>query len=460
MNRRDAIKAMGALAGAASMSKVLTACGDADDSDAGIDTLVFLMMENRSYDHYFGARSLLGSAPGDGLREGMTNPALDGTQVPIFAASAGEQCVIDPPHGWDASRTQFAAGQNDGFVIAHQEEHGGSLLIEPMQYMLREHLPVSWALADAYTTCDRWFSSVLGPTLPNRMYWHAATSNGAMTNQEVLNGAFEGLPTIYHRLNAADIDWAYYYGDFPVLAVLDGIPLSGRLRPTMDAFIADAAAGALPPVVYIDPTFSLNDDHPPHHPLLGQQLIAAVYQALATSPHWERCMLVVTYDENGGFFDHVPPPKAADERAAQGFDQLGFRVPAMVIGPYTKQGYVSSVVYDHTSALKHLENVHGLEPLTARSSAASDLTDCIDLERLAAGQPAAPIALPGVEIDADMLPASCQGSSFRTLDHDVLQWAEVNAGRLGHLYRRNAAPQEAATISAFLDRHNLGRIRR
>src|SRR5262249_26126421 len=148
----------------------------------------------------------------------------------------------------------------------------------------------------------------------------------------------------------------------------------------------DAAAGKLPPVTYIDPMFTANDDHPPHHPLLGQQLIAATYQALATSPHWERCLFVICYDEHGGFFGHVSPPSdAADERAADGFNQLGFRVPTLVIGPYVKQGYVSSVRRDHTSALRHIENVHGLAPLTMRDAAATDLSECLDEARLASG---------------------------------------------------------------------------
>ena len=117
--------------------------------------------------------------------------------------------------------------------------------------------------------------------------------------------------------------------------------------------------------------------------LATQALIAAVYNALAQSPQWKNCMLVITYDEHGGFFDHVPPPTGPDVRPE--FQQRGFRVPTMVIGPYVKQNYVSSVEYDHTSALKHLQTAFGLEPLNERMNAANDLTDCIDMERLAAG---------------------------------------------------------------------------
>jgi hypothetical protein len=247
----------------------------------------------------------------------------------------------------------------------------------------------------------------------------------------------------------------------PVLAILGDLD-PGRIRPFWYQFIDDAAAGKLPSVVYIDPAFGRygNDDHPPKHPLLGQHLIAAVYQALATSPQWERTLLVVTYDEHGGFYDHVPPPLTADDHAAEGFDQLGFRVPTIVAGPYVKQGAASSVQYDHTSPLKHLENVFGLEPLTARASAAADLTDVIDLERLASGQPAAPIELPAVEIDESLMEGPCAGSSFRAVDHDILAWADASAARLGDLDRRAKTRDTVYGIADYLDHHNLGRIRR
>jgi phospholipase C len=292
------------------------------------------------------------------------------------------------------------------------------------------------------------------------MYWHAGSSNGAKTTGDVLNGAFRGLPTLYHRLDAAGVDWAYYYGDTPVLASIDGIDLGGRLRRFLWEFIDDAAAGRLPPVVYNDPSFGANDDHPPRYPLLGQQLIATVYQALATSPQWPRSNLVITYDEHGGFFDHVAPPPAADARAAQGFGQLGFRVPALVVGPYARKGHVSQVVRDHTSPIRHLSDLHRLEPLTERASAASDLWECIDRERLAAGEPDAPVTLPAVEVDESALPDLCRpGASLKSRppEHDVLAWAAA-APELRAL--RGTDPRDTIHgIGAYLDRHGLGRIR-
>ena len=459
MNRRDAIKALGAALGAASAPRFLGGCGDnAGAAELGITHYVYLMMENRSYDHVLGARSMLEGRGGDGLTAGLSNPDLDGNPVEIFQGDPSMLCVLaDPPHGWESSRTQLAGGANDGFVIAHQQRHGAGF-IDPMAYLIREQQPVSYALADAYTSCDRWFCSVLGPTLPNRMYWHAATSNGAQSNDEVLEGAFRGVTSIYHRLDEAGIDWAYYYGDVPVLAFVEDLEKDGKLRRYTD-FMIDAANGELPPVTYIDPAFSYNDDHPPHHPLLGQQLIASVYQALATSPLWNNVLMVVTYDENGGFFDHVAPPTTEDDRADLGFDQLGFRVPSLVIGPYVKPGYVSSVQYDHTSALKQLENDLGLAPLGARDAAAQDLSDCIDLDRLAAGEPLPPIELPAVDVAFEDVPDECIGGGLerRTGHHDILEWAAANPAKVAEWDLSDQAEDMVREIAAYLEGHRLGR---
>jgi phospholipase C len=227
-----------------------------------------------------------------------------------------------------------------------------------------------------------------------------------------------GFPSIYDRLNAAKIDWAYYFSDLPFLGLLPGIDTT-KFKHFNNQFFNDANAGTLPPVVMIDPAFSLNDDHPPHHPLLGEQFISSVYNALATSPQWKNILFVVTYDEHGGFFDHVSPPQVPDDRADQGFNQLGFRVPTLVIGPYVKKGYVSSVQHDHTSVVKHIEKMFGLEPLTMRDAAANDLSDAIDADRLARGQPAGPVTLPVVMVDQSMLDPLCLGSDFKRSDIEL-----------------------------------------
>lgn len=436
MNRRDALKTIGGLAGAATLGKFLSACGSNDDGPVGITTYVYLMLENRTYDHVFGARSWKEGKPGDGLRDGMTQ--LDTSNMPVAPYQpmnlVTQMCVSnDPHHSWNSSREQWNNGANDGFLKVHQGSYPGA--IEPMQYLTRKEQPISWALADAYTSCDKWHASLMCGTLPNRFYWHAGTSAGYRTNEVGTNNDRPlDVDTIYHSLQKKGIDWRYYFGNLPVISIANSRLAESRrftneyiqecVKNFGDSqfgegrFFRDAAEGTLPPVTYIDPAFYVNDDHPPTHPMLAQALIASIYTALATSPQWKNCLFVVTYDEHGGFYDHVAPPNLpadADDTAARfpldedgqmtagpnEFTQLGFRVPAMVIGPYVKQGYVSSVQYDHTSALKQLQNAFDLEPLTARMAAANDLSDCIDMERLAAGDWAEPVKLPQFEFDHD-----------------------------------------------------------
>jgi phospholipase C len=490
MKRRDALKTLGGLAGAAGMARFLPGCSDGDDGPVGITTYVYMMMENRTYDALLGARALEG-LPGDGLRPEFWNPDLDGKPVASYPApvDAGTDvatvCDLDPPHSWTPAHNAFNGGAMNGFVTEYQKRVGPGAT-ETMKYLTRAHQPITWALADAYTTCDRWFASVMGPTLPNRAFWHTGTSFGLDNNNAVLSAfASVPVPTIYNRLVERGVDWAYYFGNLAVAALLaqpgpyqldigpnDG---TGNVRRFGDArygagqFFKDAAAGTLPPVVYIDPGFGVNDDHPPSHPILGQELIAAVYTALARSPQWKNVMLVITYDEHGGYFDHVPPPMTTDDTLAKfgvdGFQQLGFRVPALVIGPYAKQGHVSSVQYDHTSALKHLQQQLDLGPLTARVDAANDLSDCIDWDRLALGEPAPPIELP--MLDALTWPithASCSAQSgfpegiLPLEDDTIAAWVDANPGKLGAGYDlRGDHFEYLQSIRAFL--RTQGRLR-
>ncbi|MGN6109795.1 MAG: alkaline phosphatase family protein [Kofleriaceae bacterium] len=467
MKRRDALKTIGGLAGAAGMARFLPACGNDDEGPTGITTYVYMMMENRSYDHWFGARSLVEGLPGDGLRPGMTNPNLQSQPVELWTPNhtAAQLCDIDPPHGWDAAHRQFNDGAMDGFVTEHQRSHGNDpQAIEPMKYLAREHIPVSWALADRYTSCDRWFCSVMGPTWPNRFYWHTGSSGGIKTNE--LPNAKLPWASINHRLNDAGVDWAYYYGNIAVASFLDDEVTDGKVHRfaggTERSFLKDAAAGKLPPVCYIDPSFYYNDDHPPIHPINGQELIAAVYKALAESPQWKNCLLVITYDENGGYYDHVAPPKVTgDAYAADGFDQLGFRVPTLVVGPYVKQGYVSSVQYEHCSALRHLETTFGLEPLNARTAAANDLSDCIDMDRLARGDWARPVALPAIDPTEWEMTGACSGGARVAPaegDCPIHDWANQYPELHARTDLRGREHEERDAIRAFLAQPSRVRV--
>jgi phospholipase C len=457
MKRRDALKTIGGLAAAGSAVKILPGCGGGGDDPpdsrppAGPVTVV-LMMENRSYDHVLGARTLLEGKPGDGLAAGMGNPDAGGTLIAPYEGTFETGCVIDPPHGWGAWDVQSDGGTNNGFIRAYEADAGpGAIAV--MQYQTRATQPVTWALADNYASFDRWFCSVRGPTWPNRMYWHSGQSAGLMVNDFPTQGF--NWDTLYHRLGTKGIDWAYYYGDIPVVSVIETIPTEGKIKRFED-FFQDCAAGILPPVVYIDPVFlgNGNDDHPPKHPMLGQGLIASIYVALANSPHWNQCQFLITYDENGGFFDHVPPPMTADD--FPDFRQLGFRVPTILAGPYAKAGYVSSVVCDHTSVLKHFENKYALDPLTMRSTAANDITDAIDAARQTAMQPAPPVTLPPVEVDLAVIEAACDPASDKS--HPIIAWADRNKDRLGKLDRRAHARETVESVFSFLDKHGAGRL--
>lgn len=458
-NRREALKSLGALAGAGAAARVLTGCAGQDirsgGGPSGITNLVVVMMENRSYDHYLGARKLEGLG-GEGLTTEMSNPDGEGGVVTVYPESV--YCVPDPPHGWDSSRTQLAGGDNSGFVTAYQQSQGD---VPPhvMGYFGRNDVPIHWAIADAYASCDQWYSSVLGPTWPNRMYLHSGQSGGLKSNELPAPGGINWR-SIWHSLTDAGVAWAYYYQDLPFVPLFQGVEVDGTVKRYAYDFFDDAEAGQLPPVAFVEPAFQLNDDHPPHHPMLGQQFLASVYATLAASPQWNNCLLVITYDEAGGFYDHVAPPLAADDRAADGFDQLGFRAPTVVAGPYVEQGHISSVVRDHASVVAHIERMFDLEPLTLRSAEAEDLSELLDAELLAAGTPRPPVTLPAVEVDESTIEDFCYGEgAARHVPTELEQLAD-SGFFADHLDRRSEARDQVYAIGEQLDRLGAGRIRR
>ncbi|HEY4244833.1 MAG TPA: alkaline phosphatase family protein [Kofleriaceae bacterium] len=479
MKRRDALKTLGKIGAAAAAASLLpgmaatAGCGDDGNStpDAGPDAApdakvypdgiynyVFMMMENRSFDHAFGARSMIEGKPGNGPMLTDFNNDVDGNPVTLFHPGIDALCDLDPPHDWDSAHAAWNNGANDGFLIQHQMSYNNDITAQqPMQYLTRNEMPISYALADQYSHSDTWFCSIMGPTWPNRFYWHTGQSDGLITNELPTGSGGINWPSVYHRLQAKGIDWKYYYGSLAVVSLITDLDIVGKTVP-FARFMQDCAAGTLPPVSYIDPAFYNNDDHPPIHPINGQELIATVYKALAQSPQWKNVMLVITYDENGGFFDHVSPPTTADDRSDMGFGQLGFRVPAIVAGPYIKEGYISSVQYDHTSALKHLQDTFDLDPLTARVSAANNLNDFIDMDRLAAKDWKPPIDLPDVDLSQWPMGDSCHytGSDPRMMPgmgsdpHDIIQWADAHKAELGDMDRRAQIPEYRAEIAAFL----------
>ncbi len=473
LSRREALREVVKLAGLAAAAPLLEACGDSSPvltaadltpEDVPIDHVVFVMMENRTFDHYFGSLSLAeGRGDVDGLQGDESNALPDGTPVAPFRLT--DLCVADPPHGWTSSRNQFADGANSGFVTEHFDDvQDPTIASQVMGYHDRGLLPFYYGLADEFTLCQRWFASVMGPTWPNRYYFHAAQSAGLRSNGLLPHA----VPTIYDLLDAAGITWRYYFTDLPFVALLalndgDGSGLRidfkkfqqyGRNIAPVSRFAEDAAAGNLPQVAIVDPSFALADDHPPHHVQLGQGFVSSIFHSLASSPQWEKSLMLLTYDEHGGFFDHVPPPKAADERAADGFDQLGFRVPSMALGPWVKRGYASNEVLDHTSPLAFLEWRWGLPALTQRDAAANRLLDVLDVARIATRKPRSAPTLPEVGVDKSQFRAYCVTGNLTDLE------IAANRGWIPPQWDlRSGVERTLETMIRGLARHGAGGIR-
>jgi phospholipase C len=374
---------------------------------APIDHIVVLMMENRSFDHMFGSLTRdEGRDDVDGLVGGETNRNFDGKDIESFHLDVTRK-LHHLPHKWEPMHQAFADGANSGFVMAHHDANKAETNEagpEVMGFLRRADAPVSYALADAYTLCDRWFCSVMGPTWPNRFFMHAADSGGRKTNHPKLF-----LNTIWDQLDDADLRAVNYFSDLPWAAAAIG-KVRGLSR--IKNFFEDAAEGSLPDFSIIDPGFfSSTSDHPREfggdsdHPemgpnvALGQLLISTIYSALANGPAWDRTMLVITYDESGGFYDHVPPPTTVDARSE--FRQLGFRVPSLVIGPHVRRGCANNTQFEHSSIAATIAAKWGLEPLNDRVAATMDLSSCISAELI--GNPRPPIALPKVDVPSDLI---------------------------------------------------------
>jgi phospholipase C len=349
-----------------------------------IEHIVVVMLENRSFDHMLGYLSLSGKRPEiDGLRAGLANE-YQGRTYPVHHLDA-TALGIDPQHSSTAIDTQVANGDMSGFVASAAAtladdgvEDGDPSCV--MGYYDGADVPVYDHLAAQFAVCDRWFASVPGATLPNRLYALSGAAAGSRDDRPSY------IPPLYHQasfirhLDAHRVPWRWYSFDPGTLRLADvryrlghhqqfgyfsktGLPWKARLdiscNPRIPSFLEDAAAGTLPPVSWIDPAFTnfnplgfpVNDDHPMADIRDGQDLVLAIYDALASSPQWDRSLLIIVYDENGGFYDHVPPPRAIDDEPAM-FGSYGVRVPAILVSPWIEPGTVSHTLFDHTSIIK------------------------------------------------------------------------------------------------------------
>ena len=423
ISRRELLK-VGAAAGTAHMlGGLLSGCGGHSMPSptpspttcakvTDIDHVVILMQENRSFDHYFGSyRGVRGFADQSAAFQqpypGNTN-APAGVLLPFHmdTTKLNASCTHDITHDWVPMHQSWNNGAMDGFVTSRLAINANDAALA-MGYYTRDDLPYYYAVADAFTLCDNYFCSVIGPTDPNRIYSMAASidpdgKNGGPVLQTLIaqRSAFFGkltYTTMPEQLQARGISWKVYTS--PDQSILNGLfsdnvlsyfknfqdpssPLYqnafGPQFPT--DFLADAVAGNLPQVSWVIASV-VDSDHPPAPALFGEATLSAILTALMANPTaWAKTAVFVTYDENGGFFDHVPPitapagtpgeyvtvpavpdPTVAGSPPISGPIGLGFRVPTFVISPFSRGGFISSDLFDHTSILRFLETRFGAE---------------------------------------------------------------------------------------------------
>src|SRR6202050_1962418 len=404
---------------------------------SSINHIVVLMLENRSFDHMLGflysADESVSPAgnPFEGLTGTESNPDGSGAAVPVSQTQATNPNAYympgaDPGEGYSATNSQLfgnvnapvpPVATNQGFVTDFNYTLGwegpekwsivpGTVASDIMGIFPPEALPVLSGLARGYAVCDHWFGSVPTETLPNRAFVCAGTSQGHMDDKTKKYTC----PTVFGLLSKNNINWSIYGYIDPPLTRQD-------FPDTTDAdeshfglftdFQAAAANGTLPAYTFLEPSWDAagNSQHPNYNVALGEQLIHDVYYALRNGPNWNQTLLIITYDEHGGCYDHVPPPLGAtppDNSVGEyGFDftRFGPRVPTVLVSPLIAAGTVFRVAagttpFDHTSILKTIETRWNLPALTARDAAASDVGDVLTLTQPRTDDPLEGVTVP------------------------------------------------------------------
>ncbi|HEY2316941.1 MAG TPA: alkaline phosphatase family protein [Solirubrobacteraceae bacterium] len=383
------------------------------------DHVVVVMMENHSFDNLLGALPLYGYRAADGLTftaagsATNANPGAAATPstVRAFPFSSTAQGP-DVAQDWNATHEQIDGGRMDGFVRSVNST-------QPMGYYPREVLPFAYSLASTFTLANRWFCSAPCQTYPNRRFLMAGTAYGDIaTDSASLQQAPPPNGTIFDRLHAYGVSWANYFTDLPQTAIIPSIveKYPANIRP-IGAFYAACASGTLPAVSFVDPEFGVagevgsalqslpgvlssvgaaastvgGDQEDPQDMYYGEAWAHTVLEAVLHSPAWSRTLLVYTYDEHGGYYDHVPPPAAiapdaigpqlAPGDAPGGYTMYGPRVPTVVVSPYSKPKGVTNVVHDHTAVLATVEAKWNLPALTYRDANAATVMDFLDVRR-------------------------------------------------------------------------------
>src|SRR3984893_11194967 len=431
-----------------------------------IEHVVIIIQENRSFDHYFGSYRGVRGFSDQSLAFQQPDPA-NNTNPPIGkllpfrldTSTTNAACTHDITHAWLPQHQSWNKGAMDGFVTSRWAINSNDAVLT-MGYYTRADLPFYYAVADAFTICDNYFCSVMGPTDPNRLYTMAASidpdgKNGGPILQTIVTNrsAFSGpltYTTMPEQLQARGISWKVYSS--PDETILGGI-LSDNVLSYFKNFqdpasvlhqnafgpqfpvdlLADIATGSLPQVSWIIGSV-LTSDHPPAPSLFGENILSLIVSALTANPAlWAKTALFVTFDENGGFFDHVAPPTApagtpgeyvtapavpdptvAGSPAISGPIGLGFRVPMLIISPFSRGGFVSSDLFDHTSVLRFLETRFGAEVpnLSAwRRATVGDLTSALNFKKPDQSIPNLPLTLPPIQQAIEQLAANLAGQT-------------------------------------------------
>ncbi|MDB4966301.1 MAG: Phospholipase 4 precursor [Myxococcales bacterium] len=343
----------------------------ADRAKLPIDHVLVIMQENRSFDHYLGRLTQHGH-PVDGIPANYTNPIPGGgTAKPAHATTT---CISpDLPHSFAAIHSEWNSGKMDSFYKVANASGPGERAIS---WYDQTDIPFYYWVYSTFAMSDRFFSAVLGPTWPNRDYLYAATSDGVINTFE----RKITVPTIYDALDKAKIKWAAYADNGPRQDCISWTKTTPGFHPTADYFAA-LAAGTLPAVTFIDGEGDTQDEHPPGDAQKGEAFVRKVLTAAFASKQWAHLAIIMTYDEGGGFFDHVPPPPACVPSAGAAnaaFNRMGVRLPMVVISPYSRPAYVSHVPQEITSITRFIELVYGLPAMTHRDANSSALLDLFD----------------------------------------------------------------------------------
>jgi phospholipase C len=391
-----------------------------------IEHIVVLMQENHSYDNYLG---MLRRPGADGFRLGpdglprASNPYPDGSIQHAFRMPTTCQLSSRPSQEWTASHNAYDNGKMDGFVSTPidpltTETVGGVA----MGYWQEEDLPFYYSLYRQFPIADRYFCSLLGQTFPNRRYLLAATSIGQIDDLGVSLTDYPANGTIFDQLDAHGITWKDYFTTTPSTELFPKLFLNNsgtKVVPIAD-FFTDAAAGTLPNYCLVEPGFGNQSEENPQNIAVGEEFAASVINAVINGPDWDRTLLILTYDEHGGYYDHVPPPAAIPpdsigpsledprENPFDGFARYGFRVPFAIVSPWARQHYVSHRVFDHTSILKLVETKWNLPALTYRDANALPMLDMLDFHKPTFAEPPQ-LAQPLAVTDPSALSCSVNG---------------------------------------------------